>query len=144
MSTPQPGPLVLYVPNAPWSAYTNFTYTMAAFTDNQLDLIFNNSLNAVSFGRGQITQNPKFPALSKQFEAKLPRFSTCVACGAIYKSLLRVGASLPEACEACFAAHCWNGTVVNDPVELVYSPDLILDPKLTFAKWNASLWSVKG
>ena len=139
--TPQPGPLVLYVPNAPWSAYTNFSYATTAFTDNQLDLIFNNSLSAVSFGHGQITVNPKSPP-SAQVQASLPPSSACIACGMIYKSLARVGAALPVACKACFTAHCWNGTLVEAPSEPVYTPDLLLDPTLTFAEWNASLWSV--
>ncbi|OAP62721.1 hypothetical protein AYL99_01948 [Fonsecaea erecta] len=128
-------PLVLYIPNAPWSAYSNYSYTVPSFTDNQLDLVFNNSLNTVTFGLGQLD------GVRGQGSTPPPPFPACIACGLIYKSLLRVGEPLPATCQACFSAHCWNGTTADTPATPVYNPSLFLEPGVGYAQWNATVWT---
>jgi lysophospholipase len=66
-------PLVLYIPNAPWTQYTNYSYTQPSFTDKQFDMVMDNSFNVATFGNG--TVDDKWPA--------------CLACAVIKKSLIR-------------------------------------------------------
>jgi lysophospholipase len=103
---------------------------MPEFTDQQLDLVFNNSINMVTFGRGAISTGPG-----------VPPFPACIACGLIYKSLLRLGQTLPEACNACFEAHCWNGTTADNPAKPIYNPSLILEPSVAYEAWNSTVWT---
>ena len=123
-------PLVLYVPNSPWSAYSNYSYTQSEFTNNQLDLVFENSLNIASYGQGKIDTGDG-----------VPPFSACIACGLISKSLARTGVAVPDACQSCFAKHCWNGKTVDTPSDPLFNPGLLLDPGMSFMKWNSTVWS---
>ncbi|KIY04123.1 uncharacterized protein Z520_00815 [Fonsecaea multimorphosa CBS 102226] len=131
-------PLILYIPNAPWSAYSNYSYTVSSFTDNQLDLVFNNSLNTVTFGLGKLDG---VRSAGKNNTTPPPPFPACIACGLIYKSLLRVGEMIPPACQACFTAHCWNGTTADTPATPVYDPGLLLEPGVGYEEWNATVWT---
>lgn len=126
---PSPTPLVLYLPNAPWSAYSNYSYTVSSFTNDQLDLVFENSLNIASYGQGKVDVG-----------SGVPPFPACVACGLIYRSLDRAGQVVPDACKACMQKHCWNGTVADTPSEPSYDPALLLNPGMSYKKWNATVW----
>ena len=106
--------------------YSNYSFRTPEFTDRQLDLMFNNSLNMVTMG------NMKEPGS--------PPFSTCIACGLIQKSLQRTKQAIPEACQTCFEKHCWNGTVADEPKNPPFDPALILDPKLGYEEWNSTVW----
>ncbi|KAF4993218.1 hypothetical protein FGRMN_6582, partial [Fusarium graminum] len=87
-------PLLLWLPNAPWTGYTNYTYTQAQFTNTQLDIALDNAFQIATYGNGSVDEN--WPA--------------CLACAAIKGSLRRVDIDLPEQCDKCFQRHCWNGT----------------------------------
>ena len=71
----------------------------------------------------------------------VPRFPACIACGLIYKSLLRAGEEIPDSCQACFDAHCWNGTVAESPENPLYDPSLFLDPSVDYRVWNETVWN---
>ena len=118
-------PLVLYIPNTPWTQYTNYSYTVSAFTDNQFDLVMDNSFNMATYGNGTIDKT--WPA--------------CLACAVIKKSVIREGMKLPDVCQTCFKRHCWDGSDDDAVVqELMKDQKPILDPGLSFADWNKT-WS---
>lgn len=113
-------PLVLYVADAPWSAYTNETFLDSIYNRTQLDTIFKNSLDLYSYGSNTID----------------PEWSGCIACGFILRSLQRMGVEVPEFCNGCWDRHCWNGkynsTLPND----FFEPSLVLNPKLTYTEFE--------
>jgi len=116
-----------YLPNAPWSTYSNYSYTQSSFTGNQLELMLENSFNLATYGNGSLPDQSDWPA--------------CLACGVIKRSVGRVGMEMPDVCRSCFAKHCWNGeeddTVVTE-VQKDHRP--ILDPGLTYDQWNQTWW----
>ncbi|GKT79924.1 lysophosphoplipase A [Colletotrichum tofieldiae] len=125
-ATSPPTPLVLYLPNSPWSGYINFTFFKSSFTDNEFDLTADNAFNLATYGNG--TVDPSWPA--------------CLACATIRGSLTRLGIELPEKCQECFRRHCWNGSVATrtvTPEDL--NPSLRLNSSLSYAEWNQTYWN---
>ncbi|KAM0482163.1 hypothetical protein ACHAP7_004390 [Fusarium lateritium] len=119
-------PLLLWLPNAPWSGYTNYSYTQSQFTNAQLDVALDNAFQIATYGNGSVDEN--WPA--------------CLACAAIKGSLRRLDIDLPEQCDECFKRHCWNGSVSSRrATEADFDLGLRLDPGLSFGKWNESDWS---
>ncbi|VZH92380.1 unnamed protein product [Fusarium fujikuroi] len=118
-------PLLLWLPNAPWTGYTNYSYTQTQFTPNQVDIALENAFQVATYGNGSVDEN--WPA--------------CLACAAIKGSLRRLDIEIPKQCEECFERHCWNGTTI-DREATAGDFDLRprLDPELSFAKWNESDW----
>ncbi|TID00038.1 Lysophospholipase 1 [Colletotrichum higginsianum] len=125
-ATSPPTPLVLYLPNSPWSGYINFTFFKSSFTDNEFDLTADNAFNLATYGNG--TVDPSWPA--------------CLACATIRASLTRLGLGLPDKCQECFRRHCWDGEVATRaiaPEDL--DPRLRLNPGLSYAEWNRTYWN---
>jgi len=125
-------PLVLYLPNYPWSAYTNFTYTKPSFTDVQLNTTLENAFNVATYGNGK--------APNGEGEG----WAACLACAVIKKSLQRAKMKEPEACTKCWEQHCWNGTMNNKTVDVGSGPRLVLNDTLSFAEWNKTVWESQG
>ncbi|OLN87827.1 Lysophospholipase 1 [Colletotrichum chlorophyti] len=121
-----PTPLVLYLPNSPWSGYSNFSFFKSSFTEREFDLTVENAFNLATYGNG--TVDPVWPA--------------CLACATIRNSLARLEIELPEQCQECFRRHCWNGLTASravTPEDL--SPVLRLNSSLSFEEWNQTYWS---
>lgn len=122
-------PIVLYLANAPYSAYMNYSAGINVMTPQQMNDIFVNSFNLVTQGNGTL-------------DAEWP---VCLGCAAIERSLKKAGMKTPPQCSACFQQYCWDGNVVpgsNKSVDL----SLVLDPQVSYAQWlndhfywNASL-----
>ena len=112
-------PIVLYLANAPYSAYTNYSYTQSQTSNSQFSDILVNSFNQVTQGNG--TLDSEWPA--------------CLGCAAIDRSLPRVGLSRTAQCEACMARYCWDGTEDNATAPIV-DPSLVLQPDLGFLEWR--------
>ncbi|KAF0642659.1 hypothetical protein FPSE5266_05568 [Fusarium pseudograminearum] len=118
-------PLLLWLPNAPWTGYTNYSYTQSEFTSAQLDIAFENAFQVATYGNGSVDEN--WPA--------------CLACAAIKGSLRRVDINLPKQCDECFNKHCWNGTTSSRKATAAdFDLKPRLDPGLTFETWNSSDW----
>ncbi|KAH7230505.1 acyl transferase/acyl hydrolase/lysophospholipase [Fusarium redolens] len=118
-------PLLLWLPNAPWTGYTNYSYTQTQFTSNQVDIALENAFQVATYGNGSVDEN--WPA--------------CLACAAIKGSLRRLDIEMPKQCEECFERHCWNGTTSDrKATEGDFNLTPRLDPELSFAKWNESDW----
>lgn len=120
-------PLVLYLPNAPWSSFSNYSYTLTEFTENQLNVTLENAFNVATYGNGAV--DPEWPQ--------------CLACAAIRGTARRARKTLPERCRQCFQRHCWNGQTANRTItEADLDPKLRLNPDLSFQEWNETVWSV--
>lgn len=88
-------PLVVYLPNAPYTTLSNVTTFEPTTTLRQRASIIANGFNAATQGNG--TLDAAWPA--------------CVACAALSRSLARTGTAVPSGCSSCFARYCWNGTL---------------------------------
>lgn len=88
-------PLIVYVPNAPYTALSNVSTFDPSYSMSQRNDIIGNGWNSATQGNG--TLDSEWP--------------TCVACAVISRSMDRLGRQTPAACKTCFERYCWNGTV---------------------------------
>jgi len=103
------GPLVVYLPNAPYTYQSNFTTFDLEYSDSERNQVVTNGYNVATMGNGSVDAD--WPA--------------CVGCAVLTRSLVRTGTDIPTKCVDCFAKYCWNGTS-NSTVPETYDPDLIV------------------
>jgi lysophospholipase len=114
-------PLVVYMPNAPYSSYTNYSWLQESFSHEQMSVILTNGFNYVT--QGNSTLDKEWPE--------------CLGCAAIDRSLTKVGMERTEQCQRCMTRYCWDGVEDNsNPGVLDLS--LRLKPDLSYAEWNKS------
>lgn len=94
-NTSSPTPLVVYIPNSPYTYQSNISTFDPSYNTSQRDLIVENGYNVATMGNG--TANSTWPV--------------CVGCAILQRSLERTQTALPQACIQCFADFCWDGTV---------------------------------
>lgn len=102
-------PLVLYIPNAPYTAHSNVSTFDMSYPTDQRDSIIQNGLNAATQGNGTVDEE----------------WPVCVACAILSRSWWKGNETVPEACTRCFARYCWDGTS-NDTAVKSYNPDYII------------------
>lgn len=95
-------PLIVYVPNAPYTAMSNVTTFTPSYTLPERDGIIRNGYNAATQGNG---------TLDAQWQA-------CVACAVMSRSWARTDTTVPAACNSCFERYCWNGTSADANVAI--------------------------
>ena len=105
------GPLILYMANSPYSAYTNFSYTQEEVSQVQIREIFTNEFNMLTQGNSTL-------------DAEWPE------CLGLHRT---------SQCESCLQRYCWNGEVAPEAKgSVVVDLPLKLNPVESFAMWNAS------
>jgi lysophospholipase len=120
-TTKPPASLIIaYFANAPSSAYTNYSAFQSATSLEQMQEILVNSFKIVTQGNGTLGD---------------PKWSTCLGCAAIDRSLIKIGMHRTMQCEECFSRYCWDGTMDNREAGVV-DLALVLDPSLGFIEWN--------
>ncbi|KAI0151564.1 lysophospholipase [Xylariaceae sp. FL1272] len=102
-------PLIVYVPLAPYTAYSNASTFDPSYTDSERNAFIENGLNVATMGNGTVESN--WPA--------------CAACAVLYRSLEREGHDIPDTCQDCFDKHCWSGET-NTTDNGVYEPQPII------------------
>ncbi|CAK7568632.1 MAG: Lysophospholipase 1 [Sporothrix epigloea] len=110
-------PLVVYVPNAPYTAYSNVSTFDPSYTLAERNSIIENGFNAATMGNGTIDSN----------------WPTCLACAVLSRSFDRTNTDVPSACTDCFTQYCWDGsldTTDNGP----YEPSLLMEGASSFSK----------
>lgn len=93
-------PLVVYVPLAPYTAYSNASTFDPSYTDEARNAFIQNGFNVATMGNG--TVDSEWPA--------------CAACAVLSRSLERTGTKVSDSCKRCFDRYCWNGTTDSTPV----------------------------
>lgn len=108
-----PSPLVVYLPNSPYTTLSNeTTFTLSRENDVRDDIIAN-GYEVATMANGTRDGN----------------WSACVGCAILSRSFERTGTTLPDICTQCFTNYCWNGTVDSrepgpyDPSVLIADAD---------------------
>lgn len=117
-------PLVLYIADAPYTSYTNISLVLDTISNGQLDLIWQNGFTSMTQNQNQLSTN----------------WTDCLACGAIHKSIMKMQIELPPVCQQCMMDHCWQGDE-DDSEPGFLAPYPKLNQTLTWAEWNATVWS---
>ncbi|KAJ5582601.1 hypothetical protein N7535_001221 [Penicillium sp. DV-2018c] len=100
-----PAPLVVYIPNAPYTYNSNVSTFQLSTDDKQRDNIILNGYEVATMANSTLDAN----------------WSSCVGCAVLSRSFERTGTKLPEICNQCFNRYCWNGTV-NSTTPHNYEP----------------------
>jgi lysophospholipase len=88
-------PLVVYIPNAPYTAMSNISTLTLSYTERQRNDNIRNGFDAATQGNGTIDAE----------------WTECVACAILSRSLHKISMAVPATCVSCFQRYCWNGTV---------------------------------
>jgi len=88
-------PLIVYLPNFPYTYQSNVSTFNPSYNTSQRDSIIFNGYNLATLGNG--TKDAQWPA--------------CVGCAILSRSLERTRTAVPDVCKQCFSRYCWNGTV---------------------------------
>lgn len=103
-------PLVVYLPNAPYTYHSNVsTFQLETPKDAQYAIV-QNGYNVATMGNGTVDA----------------QWKTCVGCAILHRSLERTQTEIPQVCRDCFTQYCWNGTVNNTLPSTPYEPDYFL------------------
>jgi lysophospholipase len=104
-----PGPLIVYLPNAPYTYNSNVsTFDMEYTTEERQEIIYN-GYNAATMANSSV--DAQWPA--------------CLGCAILSRSFNRTRTEIPDMCVDCFKRYCWNGTV-NSTTPVVYEPTQIV------------------
>ncbi|KAI0409771.1 lysophospholipase [Xylaria palmicola] len=124
-------PLIVYMPLAPYTAYSNASTFDPSYTDEERNAFIQNGFNVATMGNG--TVDDQWPA--------------CAACAVLSRSLERTGTAVPAACQSCFDRYCWNGTTDSTPVP-EYEPQPIIGLSALSAavdlRTGGFVWAVVG
>ncbi|KXJ91211.1 lysophospholipase [Microdochium bolleyi] len=101
-------PLIVYVPNAPYTTSSNFSTFQQSTQDEQMYQVIQNGWNVATMGNGTVQSD----------------WPVCLACAILSRSLERTATPVPAACNSCFQRHCWNGAV-NESTPVLADPFII-------------------
>lgn len=108
-----PAPIVVYIPNYPYSAYSNVSTFTLSYKDSERDNIILNGYEVATMANSTRDGN----------------WTACVGCAVLSRSFERTKTTLPDICTQCFTNYCWNGTVNStapgafEPVTLMADSD---------------------
>lgn len=101
-----PPPLVVYIPNHPYTFWSNLSTLTAAVPDDQSKAMIHNGYNSATLANG----------------TRYQYWDQCVACAVLSRSFYRTWTSPPKRCVECFTRFCWNGT--KNDTDAVYDPHM--------------------
>ncbi|KAE8370632.1 lysophospholipase catalytic domain-containing protein [Aspergillus caelatus] len=109
-NTSTPTPLIVYLPNAPYTAESNTSTFQLAYKDQQRDDIILNGYNVVTQGNASTDAN----------------WPSCVGCAILQRSTERTNTKLPDICNTCFQNYCWDGKT-NTTTPSAYEPEILME-----------------
>jgi lysophospholipase len=113
-----PTPIIVYIPNAPYSYMSNLSTTTTEFNNSVRNSIIQNGYEVATIGNGTVEQE----------------WSMCVGCVILQRSFERTNTAIPQQCTKCFRKHCWNGTIDSTPNS--YDPPLGVARNV---RWNGTV-----
>ncbi|CUS08268.1 unnamed protein product [Tuber aestivum] len=115
-------PLVVYIPNSPYTFNSNVSTNEMTYSASERDLMIENGYNIVTRGNSSFDQN--WPA--------------CVGCAIVRREQERKGETQTAQCQKCFKDYCWDGTR-NSAVPNDYNPTALVSAKSAAAN-GARSW----
>lgn len=112
-------PLVIYIANTPYTAWSNVSTYDPSYDDTQRNEIIQNGFNVATMGNGTLTENSNW--------------RTCVGCAVMSRTWSKAGAEVPSVCQDCFSEYCWDGTINSTAVD-AFEPE----PLLTLETYGSS------
>lgn len=110
-----PAPLIVYLPNAPYTHLSNTSTFDLSYSYEDRDAMITNGYNVVTRGNGTEDTN----------------WSSCVGCAILSRSAERTGTTLPQVCTQCFKTYCWDGTINSTEPEN-YEPQVMIKTSPAF------------
>lgn len=141
-----PPPLIVYIPNAPYSYMSNVSTFQMDYADSERAGIIENGYNVgtcscfsfygcsfpLSEKPGNSDKSADIPSLLSATMGNgtvNSQWSTCVGCAILHRSFSKTGTTVPEVCEACFREFCWDGSLASE--KTTYNPELKLGGRET-------------
>lgn len=106
-----PTPLIVYLPNAPVSFFSNVSTFNLTYTDSQLVDVIQNGYNVATQGNGTLNTD----------------WLSCVGCAIIQRETERQNQTASMQCQDCMSKYCWNGTVATTTAPM-YAPTPVASP----------------
>ncbi|KAH7382114.1 lysophospholipase catalytic domain-containing protein [Pyrenochaeta sp. MPI-SDFR-AT-0127] len=88
-------PLIVYIPNQPFTYNSNISTFQLTTNDTERDSIIQNGYNVATRGNGTLDKD----------------WPSCIGCAVLSRSFERNAVKPPAICSQCFQRYCWNGTV---------------------------------
>ncbi|KIW94373.1 uncharacterized protein Z519_04349 [Cladophialophora bantiana CBS 173.52] len=101
-------PLIVYLPNFPYSYSSNVSTFDLQYNNSERNAIVQNGFDVATMANGTIDSE----------------WPVCVGCAILSRSLETTGVAVPVVCQDCFVKYCWNGTI-NDTSPPLYEPQMI-------------------
>lgn len=117
-------PLIVYIPNSPYTFLSNISTSTLSYTDTQRNLMIENGYNIATRGNGTFDSN----------------WAACVGCAIVRREQERQGAVQTAQCQKCFADYCWDG--IRQTVQAPeYDPSAAISAKSAAGRTEA--WGVR-
>jgi lysophospholipase len=101
----EPSPLIVYIPNHPYTYNSNISTFQLETNNTERDSIIQNGYNVATRGNGTLDKD----------------WPSCLGCAILSRSFDKNSMKVPAVCDSCFLRYCWNGTV-NSTSPLPYAP----------------------
>lgn len=98
-------PLIVYLPNHPYSYQSNTSTYKMDYEDSERDSLITNGYEVATMNNGTRDSN----------------WTACVGCAILQRSFERTNTALPDICNTCFSTYCWDGKV-NSTKPADYAP----------------------
>ncbi|KAK4697433.1 lysophospholipase, partial [Lecanoromycetidae sp. Uapishka_2] len=115
-------PLIVYIPNAPYTFQSNLSTFTSSYNTSERDAVVMNGYEAATMGNGSIDST----------------WPTCVGCAILSRSLERTNTPVPDVCTQCFKRFCWDGTLNSTNATGTYQPPYKVGPVLAPKKSDSS------
>lgn len=86
-------PLIVYIPNSPYTFFSNISTSTLEYTNSQRNLMIENGYNIATRGNGSFDSS----------------WAACVGCAIVRREQERKGDQQTAQCQKCFSDYCWNG-----------------------------------
>ncbi|RAL02836.1 uncharacterized protein BO80DRAFT_492094 [Aspergillus ibericus CBS 121593] len=104
-------PLVVYLPNYPYTTYSNKSTFQLTYDISERDDMITNGYNVVTMANATRDTYSDWP--------------TCAGCAILSRSFDRTNTPVPDVCSRCFEKYCWDGTR-NSTTPAAYEPSILL------------------
>ncbi|PYH93445.1 lysophospholipase Plb1 [Aspergillus ellipticus CBS 707.79] len=104
-------PLVVYLPNYPYTTYSNTSTFKMTYDISERDDMITNGYNVVTMGNSSRNNSSDWP--------------TCAGCAILSRSFDRTNTQVPAVCTQCFEKYCWDGTR-NSTTPAGYEPEVLM------------------